>query len=107
MDAPECESLDFSDLIDGYRQYSGPAHLAGRRIVSTECGAVQYEAYQQTLPELLWKVKRSYAGSLNQFVFHGYPYSGNVSRRVLSFSCRRIANLQAVWQHYMACVHHL
>ena len=30
----------------------------------------------QTLPELMWKVKRSYAGALNQFVFHGYPYSG-------------------------------
>ena len=79
VDAPECESLDFSDLIDGYRQYSGPANLAGRRIVSSECGAVRGEAFAQTLPELMWKVKRSYAGSLNQFVFHGFPYSGNVS----------------------------
>ncbi|KAF2474910.1 uncharacterized protein BDR25DRAFT_280543 [Lindgomyces ingoldianus] len=74
--APETESLDFSDLIDGYRQYSGPANLARRRIVSSECGAVRGEAYSQTLPEILWKVKRSYAGSVNQFVFHGYPYSG-------------------------------
>ncbi|KAF2732260.1 secreted protein [Polyplosphaeria fusca] len=74
--APETESLDFSDLIDGYRQYSGPANLARRRIISSECGAVRGEAYAQTLPELLWKVKRSYAGSINQFVFHGFPYSG-------------------------------
>ncbi|KAJ9499406.1 hypothetical protein H2202_004989 [Exophiala xenobiotica] len=77
VDAPECESLDFSDLIDGYRQYSGPANLARRRIVSSECGAVRGEAFAQLLPELLWHVKRSYAGGVNQFVFHGFPYSGD------------------------------
>ncbi|KAL1595935.1 hypothetical protein SLS60_009625 [Paraconiothyrium brasiliense] len=76
VDAPETESLDFSDLIDGYRQYSGPANLARRRVISSECGAVRGEAYEETLPEILWKVKRSYAGSVNQFVFHGLPYSG-------------------------------
>ena len=74
--APECESLDFSDLIDGYRQYAGPANLAERQIVSSECGAVRGEGFVQTLPELLWHVKRSYAGGINQFVFHGFPYSG-------------------------------
>ncbi|KAK5033113.1 hypothetical protein LTR13_007078 [Exophiala sideris] len=77
VDAPECESLDFSDLIDGYRQYAGPANLAQRRIVSSECGAVRGEAFVQLLPELMWHVKRSYAGGVNQFVFHGYPYSGD------------------------------
>ncbi|KAF1950375.1 hypothetical protein CC80DRAFT_539633 [Byssothecium circinans] len=76
VDAPETESLDFGDLIDGYRQYAGPANLARRRVISSECGAVRGEAYVETLPELLWKVKRSYAGSVNQFVFHGFPYSG-------------------------------
>ncbi|KAK5742028.1 hypothetical protein LTR17_003536 [Elasticomyces elasticus] len=75
--APECESLDFSDLIDGYRQYAGPGHLAERQIISSECGAVRGEGFVQTLPELLWHVKRSYAGSVNNFVFHGYPYSGD------------------------------
>ncbi|KAL9109497.1 MAG: hypothetical protein Q9227_005832 [Pyrenula ochraceoflavens] len=77
VDVPECESLDFSDLIDGYRQYAGPANFAGRQIVSSECGAVRGEAYIQSLPELLWHVKRSFAGSINQFVFHGFPYSGD------------------------------
>ncbi|KAF2645734.1 secreted protein [Massarina eburnea CBS 473.64] len=76
VDAPEMESLDFSDLVDGYRQYAGPANLARRRVISSECGAVRGEAYAETLPELLWKVKRSYVGSINQFVFHGFPYSG-------------------------------
>lgn len=80
VDVPECESLDFSDLIDGYRQYAGPANLAGKRIVSSECGAVRSEAYIQTLPELIWHVKRSLAGGVNQFVFHGLPYSGDVSQ---------------------------
>lgn len=27
VNAPECESLGFGHLIDGYRQYSGPANL--------------------------------------------------------------------------------
>lgn len=76
VSTPETESLDFSDLIDGYRQYSGPAYLAGHKIVSSECGAVRGEGFSQTLPELLWHVKRSYAGGINQFVFHGFPYSG-------------------------------
>ncbi|ETS81939.1 hypothetical protein PFICI_06941 [Pestalotiopsis fici W106-1] len=76
VSVPETESLDFSDLIDGYRQYSGPVYLAGHGIVSSECGAVRGEGFSQTLPELLWHVKRSYAGGVNQFVFHGFPYSG-------------------------------
>lgn len=77
-DAPECESLGFNHLIDGYRQYSGPANLAGKRLVSTECGAIPDYVYQQTLPALLWDVKRSIVGSVTQFVFHGYPFSGYV-----------------------------
>ncbi|KAI9692010.1 MAG: hypothetical protein M1820_009585 [Bogoriella megaspora] len=77
IDAPETESLDFNDDIDAYRQYSGPANLAGKRIISSECGAIPGESFQQTLTELMWHVRRSISGSINQFVFHGYPYSGN------------------------------
>ena len=82
---PECETLDFSDMIDNYRLYAGPANLGGRTVVSSECGAVKGESYAQALPELLWHVKRSYAGSINQFVFHGFPYSGNVSSATWNF----------------------
>lgn len=74
---PECESLGFNHLIDGYRQYTGPANLAQKRLVSTECGAIHEEAYQQTIPEWLWDAKRSFAGSVTQFIIHGYPYSGS------------------------------
>ncbi|KAH7245011.1 hypothetical protein BKA59DRAFT_526423 [Fusarium tricinctum] len=76
VDAPECESLGFNHLVDGYRYFSGPANLAGKRVISTECGANSWDGYQQTIPELLWDVKRSIAGGMNQFVFHGYVYSG-------------------------------
>jgi len=74
---PECESLGFNHLIDGYRQYTGPANLAQKRLVSTECGAISGEAYQQTIPEWLWDAKRSFAGSVTQFIIHGFPYSGS------------------------------
>ena len=77
VNAPECESLGFNHLIDGYRQYAGPANLAGKRIVSSELGAQRQEVYSQTLPELIWDIKRSVVGSVNQFVLHGYPYSSD------------------------------
>ena len=75
VNAPECETLGFSNNIDSYRQYSDPAHLAGKRVISSEAGAETMKAYQQTIPELVWSLKRSFAGSVNQFVLHGYPTS--------------------------------
>lgn len=77
VNAPECETYGFNHNIDGYRQFAGPANLAGKRIVSSECGAVVTEAYQQTIPELLWDAKRSIAGGVNQFVIHGFAVSGD------------------------------
>lgn len=52
--------------------------MAGKRVISSECGANVAESYQQPLPELLWDFKRSLVGSINQFVLHGYAYSGDV-----------------------------
>lgn len=77
VNQPECESLGFDHNIDAYRQYSGPANLAGKRIISSETGANFGEDYQETIPELLWDVKRLLVGSVNHNVFHGWPYSGN------------------------------
>ncbi|KAI7084709.1 hypothetical protein KC356_g6490 [Hortaea werneckii] len=73
---PETESLGFAHLVDTYRQFSAPANLAGRNIISNELGAVQLEAYTQTLPELIWDTKLSIVGGVNRIVYHGYPYSG-------------------------------
>lgn len=68
VNGPECESLGFNHVIDAYRQFAGPANLAGKRIVSSELGAQRNEAYSQTLPELIWDVKRSIIGSVNNMV---------------------------------------
>jgi len=40
-------------------------------------GAVRVPAYSQTIPELLFHVKRAFAGGITMNVFHGSPYSGN------------------------------
>ncbi|KAH8879860.1 hypothetical protein GQ53DRAFT_853096 [Thozetella sp. PMI_491] len=77
VNAPEDESLEFANEIDRYRQYAGPANLAGKRIISNELGAQIYRAYQQTLPELLDIFKHAIAGGVNQVVIHGSAYSGN------------------------------
>lgn len=76
-DAPEIESLGFDHNIDWYRQASGASYLAGKRVLSSECGATEGEVFLQTIPELLWDVQRSFVGGVNNFVFHGFPYSGS------------------------------
>jgi hypothetical protein len=75
--APECESLQFQNSIDGYRQFTGPANLAGKRVISNEMGAVPLMAYRLTHSELLSLVNRAVVGGVNQMVFHGQTYSGN------------------------------
>ncbi|KAH7417837.1 hypothetical protein BKA64DRAFT_738388 [Cadophora sp. MPI-SDFR-AT-0126] len=73
--APEDESLGFGSSIDNYRQYVGPANLAGKKIISNEMGAVFGGNYQQQLPTLLTLTKQAYSGGNNQMVFHGATYS--------------------------------
>ncbi|KAF3023628.1 hypothetical protein E8E14_012737 [Neopestalotiopsis sp. 37M] len=77
VDAPECESLGWKDSIDAYRQFAGPAHLAGKEIISNELGAVFFKAYQYTIPDLLFSFNRAVIGGINQVVLHGQQYSGN------------------------------
>ncbi|KAH8589577.1 hypothetical protein B0O99DRAFT_664485 [Bisporella sp. PMI_857] len=77
VDAPECESLSFLDLIDSYRQFVGPANLAGKRVISNELGAVRWSAFRYHVPELLFSANRGFASGLNQYVLHGQAYSGN------------------------------
>ncbi|KAJ5288758.1 secreted protein [Penicillium angulare] len=77
VNAPECETLGFSNNIDGYRQFAGPANLAGKRIISSEAGAIYGGAYQESISELIWGFKRSFAASVNNFIIHGFPNSGN------------------------------
>jgi hypothetical protein len=77
VNAPECESLQFGGNIDGYRQFAGPANLAGKRIISNEMGAEYLRAYSLQHSELLSFVNRAVAGGVNQVVLHGQSYTGN------------------------------
>ncbi|KAJ9653016.1 hypothetical protein H2198_007763 [Neophaeococcomyces mojaviensis] len=107
VDAPELESLGFQRIIDNYRQYVGPANLAGKRVISDEVGAVQGGVYQLTMPELLWDIKRAFAAGVNQMVIHGLPYSGNFSNTTwpsfTTFSylfAEMHGPHQPAWRHY-------
>lgn len=83
VNAPECESLGFAHNIDEFRQFSGAAHLARKRIISSEEAANFFLPYSVSNPMLLWDVKRSFAGGVNAFFLHGLPFSGyypNTSR---------------------------
>jgi len=77
VNGPECETLGFSNNMDSYRQFAGPAHLAGKRIISNEAGAEMFQVYQEAVSEVVWSLNRALATSINQFVLHGYPNSGN------------------------------
>lgn len=77
VNAPECESLQFKNNIDGYRQFAGPANVAGKRVISNEMGAEPLEAYRYQISQLLWSVNRAVAGGVNQVVLHGESYTGN------------------------------
>ncbi|KAK5129265.1 hypothetical protein LTR08_003644 [Meristemomyces frigidus] len=112
VNAPECESLGFNHLIDAYRQYSGPANLAGKRIVSSELGAQRNEVYSQTMPELIWDIKRSVVGSVNNFILHGYPFSFNYPNTTwpgFSTFTYRFSNMhgprQPAWEYYDDYMH--
>ncbi|KAF2180154.1 hypothetical protein K469DRAFT_753618 [Zopfia rhizophila CBS 207.26] len=72
-DAPEGESFGFGNLIDAYRQFASPAHLANKSVVSTELGAVNVAPYSLRVPDLLQQIKRSFAGGFTMNVIHGFP----------------------------------
>jgi hypothetical protein len=99
VNGPECESLGFNHVIDSYRQFAGPANLAGKRVISSELGAQRNEAYSQTLPELIWDVKRSIVGSVNNFV----RIRSRIQRiKTDSVGLSRIPVLGLLPQHHMA-----
>lgn len=77
VNAPECESLQFQNNVDGYRQFVGPADLAGKSVISNEMGGQFSDAYRYLIPELLWSINRAVAAGINQFVLHGQSYTGN------------------------------
>lgn len=113
VDVPECESLQFADNIDGYRQFSGAAYLAGKAIISNEMGAIILNemgeitgAYNYPLPRLLFSVARAIIGGVNQFVLHGQSYTGDYygttwpGYTAFSYSVSELySNKQPSWDH--------
>ncbi|KAF5584443.1 glycosyl hydrolases family 2 sugar binding domain-containing protein [Fusarium pseudocircinatum] len=77
VDIPEAESLGFHDNPDAYKQYIGPAVLAGKKVVSNELGAMPGRPYSQLPTELLFSADTAFTTNTNKFVLHGQPYSGN------------------------------
>ena len=77
VDTAECESLGMMDKPDSYRQFSGPAHLTGKEVVSNEVGAAHAAAFRYRLTALLYSVNVGYTSGLNQFIVHGQQYSGD------------------------------
>ncbi|KAI0839450.1 hypothetical protein F5Y06DRAFT_303174 [Hypoxylon sp. FL0890] len=77
VDAPETESLAFSNRIDGYRQFCGPANLAGKSVISIELGADMIRTYLQTWSDILSEANRAFVAGVNQMSIHGATYSHN------------------------------
>ncbi|KAM5347661.1 hypothetical protein ACJ41O_007485 [Fusarium nematophilum] len=75
VDAPETESLSFNNNVDGFRQYCGPANLAGKRVISIELGSNYLETYTLTWTDQLRDAKRAFVAGVNQVIFHGALYS--------------------------------
>lgn len=79
-DVPETETLSFDNYLDGFLQYSGPADLSGKQIISIELGADYLMPFSQTWKRLLFDAKHAFIGGINQVVIHGATYSYNFTR---------------------------
>ncbi|GKZ35542.1 hypothetical protein AbraIFM66950_006205 [Aspergillus brasiliensis] len=105
VDAPECESLQFGDSVDAYRQFSGPALLAGKRVISNEMGATT-AAYDYPFSRLLFSVGRAVTGGVNQIILHGQSYTGDYYETTwpgytaFSYTTSELySNKQPSWDH--------
>ncbi|CRG84050.1 Beta-galactosidase [Talaromyces islandicus] len=77
-DAPETESLDFKNSIDGMRHMSGGVHTpTSGGIFSEEIGAAAGGQYQVTWPDILAETLSGIAAGINMINLHGYSYSGS------------------------------
>lgn len=106
LDAPEGESLGFSDIIDMYRQFSGPAHLANISVISSECGALSGAPYRQTMNDLLWSVRRGLSAGISMHVLHGFAYSGEYTNTTWPSYTTFAYSFSEMWnQHQPSWIH--
>ncbi|KAK8172531.1 hypothetical protein BKA80DRAFT_196226, partial [Phyllosticta citrichinensis] len=114
LDGPEGESLGFGNIVDTYRQFADPAHLAGISVVSSECGAARGAPYLQTQNDLLWSVRRGLAGGISMNVLHCFAYSGPYTKTTwpsyatFTYSFTEMWNYhQPVWRHFNDTIHYI
>ncbi len=72
---PENEPLG-RPVLDNFRNMSAAVHLDRKDVYSYECAAESWNGYGQTHEDILWWIKRSYAGGMNSQVLHGANYCG-------------------------------
>jgi hypothetical protein len=74
-DVPESEGLFAGGSTDFLKLASSAAHVAGRRISSSESFVtLRFYGHQLDIPELDLLAGRALSAGINQFVFHGVPY---------------------------------
>ena len=81
--------------------------MANRQIVSTEVGAVSMLPYSQTVPDLLFHIKRSFAGGVNRMVIHGSPYSGDYVNTTWPGYNAFFYRFTEMWNSLQPCWQHL
>lgn len=106
VDLPQTESLAFLDVVDSYKEFMGPAHVANANIISTELGATLL-TYTQMLSSLIWQAKRSWAAGVNTIVIHGAQYSGDYVgttwpgfQGLFLIATENWGRLQPAWQYF-------
>ncbi len=78
LDIPETESLGAKNP-DDYRVIASGRDMGGKKILSSETGAVFGQGYNSTWTgsshhDMLHIIGATFAGGVNQTVMHGYPY---------------------------------
>ncbi|MFV2196778.1 glycosyl hydrolase [Nocardiopsis sp. LOL_012] len=74
VDNAEGESLGFKNL-DDFRSLAGGRDLAGKKILSSEAGAVYGGSYSTTWEQTVRTIAREYAAGVNMAVLHGFSYA--------------------------------
>ncbi|MBW2315482.1 MAG: hypothetical protein JRH10_14980 [Deltaproteobacteria bacterium] len=74
-DIPESEALFAGGSTDFLKLASSAAHVAGRRVASSESFiTLRFYGHQLGVPELHLLAGRAFAAGINQIVHHGVPY---------------------------------
>jgi hypothetical protein len=74
-DVPESEGLFAGGRTDFLKLASSAAHVAGRRIASSESFiTLRFYGHQLSEPEIDLLAGRAYSAGINQIVYHGAPY---------------------------------